>query len=262
MANATWREASNECNRLARLPEVKTDAQFNDDSKLEDGQVASKWYTRYCHNILTIKSVKDFARRAIEFNTEAGKDTYDLDPGVNPACISYRSFFLDSPPGTTQAIWNRELSLLEEDDIKRRYPDASYLQSQAPTTWTPLSPKREDVSPIYRVRLLPVPDDVYIVKYRAKLNPYKLSQASDFVLWPEEYQVVLDGFSWSELERGLGEGKEGDIRAMAYKALKDVQLVAGWADDRRRAPLTMTMPSRRSGWPPGRITGWVADRRG
>ena len=260
MANSTWRAATNDVLRLARLRTIASDAEFNDDTKLEEWQSAAKYYVRLAHYHLTLKAVKHFAERRLQLPVTSGEGVYPLDTGLNPAALAFRSFF----NVTTSSSQNGELAPWHYDGpggFLSAHPDTADIPSGAPSRWILLPIERTDTSPVWKVRIYPTPDATYQLQYRAKLNAYPLTQASDIVLWPAEYEFALWEFSWATLESGLGEGKEGLIAQMAKDAVDRVQLMDGAPDDLRRAVRT-TKPISRVPWPPGRYTGWVSSPLG
>jgi hypothetical protein len=247
---------TNEVLRLSLLPIIADDATFNDDNQLQEFQSAAKWYVRLAHKHLTLRAVKHFATRRIELPISADQHTYELDLGINASAIQIRSFFNVTPNGTA----NRELrAFLDYEDFLRQNPVLEDITEGMPQRFVVLPLERsEGVNPRHQVRIYPNPDANYTLQYRAKLNATALNQASDQVLWPEEYEHALWIFSWAQVERALGEGKEGVLDQLARQAASDVQLVAGVPDDNKKAIRTMGPIGTANRWPPGRYGGWVS----
>ncbi|MBY0545808.1 MAG: hypothetical protein K2W95_00815 [Candidatus Obscuribacterales bacterium] len=258
MANNTWRGATNEVLRLARLRTIASDAEFNLDSGLESEQSAAKYYVRLLHYHLSLKAVKHFASRRLQLPVSDGTGVYALDTGINPSAIAFRSF-INVTAGGTQ---NRELESWDYEKFSKAYPDASVIQEGAPTHWILLPLERTDESPVWKVRIFPTPDATYDIQYQAKLNAYPLTEAASVVLWPPEYEFALWEHAWSLLESGLGEGKEALIAQMAKDAIDRVMLADGVPVDNRRGVRTMSPIRKHSRWPIGRYTGWVSSPLG
>jgi len=219
---------------------------------------------------MTLRMVKHFTTRRFDLPIDTSTDTYALDLGINGSCIKPRSFFNLTPGGTL----NQELNYLDYDEFLRKYPDPSILVNTpgAPMQWILLPLERSEdpvngtntpptTAPIQRVRIFPYPDAQYNLQYRAQILPYPLTQSTDVILWPAEYEHCLWIWSWGQVERALGEGKEGTLEQLARQAVQDVHLIAGVPDDARRAVRTMR-PLSGAMWPPGKYTGWVSSPPG
>lgn len=260
MANSTWLALTNECLRYSILKTIPGATQFNDDNQLLEYQWAAKYYVRLSHQLLTLRATKHFAQRRIQLNTESGTNTYNLDTGISASGLKFRSFWNVTAGGSQ----NGEIYPLDYTRFLEDYPDQSVITTGAPKQWVLLPVERTDVSPVYKVRLIPTPDAAYELQYRAQISPYQLTEAVSIVLWPPDYEHCLTMFSWAMVERALGEGKEGVIQQLAQKAVSDVQLIAGVPEDLKRAIRTMgDLRNTKNGrWPPGRDTGWVSSPLG
>jgi hypothetical protein len=253
MANSSWFNLTNECLRYAVLPTIASTAIFDDDTQLQQFQFAAKYYVRLAHKFLTLRALRHFTTRRIALNVFAGTSVYPLDIGIGPQGIKYQSFYNVTTGGTQ----NQPLQALAYEQFLQMYPDQSKIPTGPPIYWVllPIERSQKDPSP-QNIQIVPTPDQSYSLQYRAQILPYALSVSTDTVLWPPEYEHCLTLFAWDQEERALGEGKEGNIQALARQAVDEVHLIAGLPDDLR--PAVRTMQARGGvSWPPGRVTGWV-----
>jgi hypothetical protein len=242
VANPTWLELSNDVFKLAGMAPL-TASQFNSESTLEKPYIQGKYGVRLGHMHMSVRGPYEYAKRRIPLPLTIDEHTYEIDTGVNPSAIQFRTFFC------TTAGSAAELKNWTEQEFRRLYPDDENIPTGSPTHWILLAPERTDESAVWRVRIFPTPDASYQCEFKAKLIPYELTQATSVVLWPAEYRHVLIEWAWHLLERGLGEGKESYLLQLAKEAFKDVQVVAGRPDDERRAVRTMKPITHRMNYP-------------
>lgn len=250
MANSTWLQLTNATLLLAGLDPIPDDGTTFNVGPMAKYQDATKRFIQLGHQMMCVKAFRHFAERLIPLQGFEGQSDYPLDTGMSPEGITLRSFFNVSP-NVPQSYKNTELRNWKYEEWLRRNnnPTINATNTGPPTRWILLPLNRTALSPIHMVRLWPTPDDNYLFQYKAKLNAYPLTLDTSIVLWPQEYEHVLTMFAWDLLERDLGEGKEGNIKALADKALAEVKLVSGVPEDIRKAPRTMRLPSRRRmGW--------------
>lgn len=235
MANATWLEITDELNDLTRIRRIKTAAAFDSDpSSLNSPQRANKAYVKFCHHYMTARMREWFTHRVIELPIDslAANATFPLDTGFNPDGLKPNTFF--NVTTGSGAPLNSELQVWSEEQFNRLYPDKSAIPSGSPEAVILLLPRRTDMTPVWRVRIFPNPDNEYSLNYTVHLNAYTLTVATDIILWPREYQHVITSFAWELAERGLGEGKDAFLRELAQKAASDVQLVGTVPQDIRK----------------------------
>lgn len=243
MANATWLEATNEVLSLAQLDEIEDASTFN-AGPLTKYHKATKKYIRLAHKHLSVRAYRHFSTRRFQFLANASTAVYDLDTGLSPENIRFRTFFNVSTG--TAAAQNGEIFNQEYEVWRRENPDESKITTGAPIRWIQLPIDESEESPVHQIRLYPNPDQAYTIEYQAKLHAYDLVDSNSKILFPREYEHVLWEFAWDLVERGLGEGKEGNIVALAREAAREVRLVSAKPEDITRAPRTMKIPMRRS----------------
>lgn len=246
MANSTWMAATNEVLELAQLDPIPDADSFNNPTgALDKPQRSARAFIRLAHAHLSVRAYKHFATRRIDLPVDTSTAVYALDTGMNPEHVKPRHFF-NITTGTAAAK-NIRLAYYDYKQFKIDYPDIAQVPTGSPEAWILLPIERTDESPIHKVRIFPTPDAQYALEYQAVLNAYRLTTANSILLWPPEYEHVLWEFAWDLVERGLGEGKEGNIKGLAREAANEVHLVAGRLADAKRAFRMMKIPSRRVG---------------
>lgn len=245
MANATWREATNECLLMASLDPFVSDADFNADLG-DKYQIFAKRAVKLANSVLGTRCHRHFSERKIPLITSAGVSTYPLDTGISPESIHVRSFFNQTTDPVLKQ-YNGELRNIEYTEFLKKWPDQSLIPEGSPTHWIMVPIERTEVSTAHKIQIFPTPNATYTLQFQAKLNPYVLTQASDPILYPPEYQHALTMFAWALLEEDLGEGKGAIPASLAKKTADEVLLVAGSPRDVRNAPRTMRLPGMKFG---------------
>ena len=245
MANATWRQATNECLLLASLDTFATDADF-DNNNGEKYQIFAKRAVKLANSYLGTRCHRHFTERRIPLITSAGQSTYPIDTGISPESISVRSFFNNTTDPTLKQ-YNGELRNWKYSEFLKAWPDQLLIPAGKPSMWVMVPLERTDVSPVHKILIYPTPDNVYQLQFEAKLNPYVLNASTDPILFPPEYQHSLTMFCWALLEEDLGEGKGQMAAGLAQKAAEEVYLMAGVPRDVRNAPRTIRLPGIRFG---------------
>jgi len=248
MPNSTWLEATNEVLALASLPQIKTPAAFM-GTGLQKYQRVAKQFVKLAHKYLGVRAYNHFNERIFDFQTSSGTTIYELETGLSPEGIKLHSFFNNS--SGTLSSQNGPIGYMEYETFKRRYPDQSVPNVGVPQFWTLLPIDKDQSSPVHRIQFSPNPNNAYTIEYVAKLDMWDLEDEDSIILFPKHYEHVLWMFCWNFLEGDLGEGKDGQILAMAMKAANEVFLAAGKHPDARKAPRTMKVPMNR------RSRGWV-----
>lgn len=223
MANSTWVQLTNDVLRQSGLAEIPVDNPTAGTSTAFDTpggglmtryQSCAKEFVRIVHEMASVDLPVNFARREFTLNINPLEGPiYPLDSSMSVESITFDSFRNVSvaPPGPGQIRnWTYEYFTI-------RYPDVTQIYSGAPTNYILLPVDSSQRSPLYQVRMFPNPDQNYVIKYIAQLNPYQLKLSSDVVLWPREYEHVLTTEARFQLEDLLGEGKSGSLFMLATK---------------------------------------------
>ena len=216
--NSTWITLTNNILRQAGLPEIS--ASLFDQGGigvLTRYQSCAKEYIRHIHEMWSVDLPTEFARRKIQLPLQQGQSVYPLDTGISAENITFDSWRCITP-GYAQRLYNWTYEY-----FSIRYSDTSLIQSMPPTHYILLPVDRINNSPIYQVRIYPNPDQQYAIEYVAQLNSYPLALSTDQVLWPPEYNHVLEELGRAELEDILGEGKGGTTGQSAYRAYQKMR---------------------------------------
>ncbi len=215
MANSNWIQLANIVLRQSGLPEIPDDGVTFDNplqGLMTRYQLAAREFVRTTHEMVSVDLPTGFARRRFTLNIDNVQGPiYNLDSGMSVESLTFDSFrnLSVTPPGPGQIRnWTYEY-------FTKYYADVSLIQSGAPTNFILLPVLRQNVSPIYQVRMFPNPDQAYTIEYVAQLNPYALKMSTDLVLWPPEYEHVITSMARFSLEDLLGEGKAGSLGAQA-----------------------------------------------
>lgn len=247
MANSTWLQITDEVLRLCRLRTIKTAAIFDSDpSTLSSFQSACKFYTKFCHQFMSVRAREWFNLRVIDLAIDSvtSNATFPLDTGISAEALKPHTFFNNSVANSSH---NGPLEVWSPEYFDTLYPVKANITTGPPQAVVLYPPSRTDESPVYRVRVFPNPNASYLLQYKAHLNGYPLVNGSTKILWPFEYEHVITGLAWELMEAvSMGEGKEGPLMAMAQKAASDVFLVGSIPTDIRRGVKMFRMGSMRS----------------
>lgn len=251
MANSSWYSATNQVLQLAQLDPFQATADFDGTSgnPVAKYQNAAKQFVLLANQLLGVRAWRNFNQREITFFTTPGQNTYALDVGIDATNIRLRSFFNRTTTANFKGK-NLELRNWEYREYERAFPDETIIEQNAPMRWILLPIDRVNNYPVWQIKLYPIPDQVYTIKYQATLNVQQLQANTDPILFPPHYEHALWLRAWSLLEQSLGEGKDQTITQLAEKAANEVWLVSTEADDIRKAPRTMQLPRMRgmSSW--------------
>ena len=232
---------------LAGLDEIATDAEFNNvgQGSLQKYHSVGKSIIQLAHNILFLRARSHFASRKIPLQLSTGVSDYQIDTGLDPENIKFSTFFNSTSLAPLSAK-NQPLRFLDYRTYKVRYPDPNNVPTGAPEEWVLLPIERTEESPVHKVRIVPTPDAAYTLEFIAKLNAQPLTVATSKILYPPHYEHHLTILGWHLLESDLGEGKEGQLAALARQAANEVHLFSGRIPDQRKAPRSMKIRSMRS----------------
>lgn len=231
MANSSWRTLTNNVLRQSGLPEISSDSIFDQSGVgvLTRYQSCAKEYIRHIHEMWSVDLPVDFARRKFQLNTAAGQAIYPLDTGMSPESLTFDGFRCITT-GYAGKLYNYTYEY-----FSTKYTDVTMIPQGSPTHYTILPIDRTNQSAVYNVRIHPIPDRSYALEYIAQLNPYQLQFAADLVLWPPEYNHILEGLARADLEDILGEGKSGGVGAAAYRAYQKMRQKASRPSAERKA---------------------------
>lgn len=242
MANSTWRAATNNVLALSSLPEIESDADFNNGGgSLQKFQSVAKQFVKLGHHHLGVRARNHFNTERFEFDTSTLTAIYEIQTGLSPENIKLESFYTVSTGD--KANFNQPLREMSYDRFQKLYPDISKIPTGAPEYVVLLPLEGDDEDPPHRLRVVPDPDDVYKIEYQCVLHAGQLTTATSKILFPPHYEHALWEFCWELLEIDLGEGKEAKIGFLAREAANAVFLAAGRTMNSRKGPRSMRIPS-------------------
>lgn len=221
MPRSTYRYTVNKALAITGQPEIASDAEF-DGSNLGKYQNLGKMFVDLVCRQFSLKFNKRFSQRKYELVTNDSSTEFDLNPSVTVEGITYQTFFNVTVSGTH----NGRLSVMDYDEWQRNYPNPEQYARQAPNYW--IAPPDDGELP-QSIILWPYPDDVYTIRYQARLDAEPLTQASQLIIIPTKYEHIVWLKAKQYLESMLNEGKELNAEMVAMEAVDDVLRDAGGA---------------------------------
>lgn len=197
VANPTFIELVNNGLVQCGYAPIET-AAFADDDKLEAPQLRAKVFFNECCAKLALEFDSLFARRMFQLDSATGVFVYPVDPATNIESIMYHSFRCNTA-GKPQLVAH-----MDYEEFRDRYPDndTATRASGTPTTWTyKAQGVGESTNRTNQIILYPTPDEPLIYEYAAKLVWTPLVDATDKVIWPQEYRHTLTANLRKMLER-------------------------------------------------------------
>lgn len=245
MANRTWMQATNSVLGLSSLPLIADADAFNNDDELEKYHSQAKQFVLLTNHHLALRARKHFNSERFEFDCTPGTANYDLATGLAPENIKLHTFFNISTG--TKAAQNGRLMEMSYKRYMDLYPDPTKITPGVPTHWVVLPRESDEQTgePVNQIKLVPTPDLNYKIEFQAILHVQELTDADSKILFPYHYEHALWEMAWQLLEVSLGEGKEGNIAALAREAANAVFLASGKHPDGNKAPRSMKMRGMR-----------------
>lgn len=239
--NSNWITLTNNILRQSALSEISP---VNFDQQgvgvLTRYQSCAKEYIRHIHEMWSVDLPTEFARRKMQLNITEGQSIYPLDIGISVESLTFDSFRNITQNGSASKLYNWTYEF-----FSRRYPDVSQIETSRPTHYILLPVDRVNSSPVYNVRIFPNPDSTYNLEYIAQVNAYQLALSTDQVLWPPEYNHVLEELSRADLEDILGEGKGATVGSTAYRAYQKMRAKATRPSAERKTIRMQVMYTRK-----------------
>lgn len=214
MANSTFRQL---CERVLKLTGRNV---FASDSEFNNGNIdAEKATLKELMSLANQRYVRTQRGRALRreftFNTADGDNSYPLNPATSIARLVPKSWYI------TTAGSGRALKYFPGGyyAYKAKYPEGEDTEG-VPVYWFDMPPTDASEN---EVGFSPPPDGVYAVKYSGYLRPIPLTQASDVVVFPVEFEDGLVTAAAALLTLMQGEGKYPDLAVMLDPIFAEIE---------------------------------------
>lgn len=215
MANSTLRNTVNTILVMGGQTEISSDAEFNNSNGLGKTQYQTIKFVDLANRLLVTGINKKFINREYSLTTNDDDTDWQLNAAISIEGIQFKSFF----NMTLEGNYNQRLREMSYNRFQELYPRPDLDARSAPEFWIP---KPDDGTYPKRVIFYPYPDDVYTIKYQAKLDVVPLITAAQEIVFPPKYEHILWSKGWAFLEASLNEGRAGDIEFLAQSAVDEV----------------------------------------
>jgi len=207
------------CNAICRqvgLATMTDEAKFNAKSGLQRTHLQIIMYVDDADAKLALRLSELFTTRRFVTNTADGVKEVDINAMADLEGVKYHSFRCNTAGN------QKRLNFIPYDVYRELNPNLQDLEEGAPRSWTYFDQPEENArsQSTRQVVLYPVPDGVYELEYSAKVNHTALTNYSDKVLWPPQFEHVLINFGRAMIEEKMG---TGNYMEYAQAALDNVR---------------------------------------